>query len=123
MQTAKWPYFLLALYQVLLNRRIHYVLTAKVKGESLPYVLLWPHLLVAVLIGTAWGAGMILGRHLHPLLHVSAFTIVLGSLALIAIEHMRFPEPYDPSLGLSSRRIKKNVETRKRRHAKVRFQS
>src|SRR5262249_58474987 len=66
--------------------------------ESLPYVLLWPHLLVAVLISTAWGAGMILVRDLHPLLHVSAFTIVLGSLVLIATEHMSFPEPYDPSL-------------------------
>jgi len=34
LQAAKWPYFLLALYQVLLNRRLQYVLTAKVKAES-----------------------------------------------------------------------------------------
>jgi cellulose synthase (UDP-forming) len=101
LQAAKWPYLLLALYQVLLNRRLQYVLTAKVKGQSLPYVLLWPHLLVAVLIGTAWGVGMVSGRDLHPLLHVSAFTIVLGILVLIATEYMSFPEPYDPSLRLS----------------------
>jgi cellulose synthase (UDP-forming) len=98
LQAAKWPYLLLALYQVLLNRRLQYVLTAKVKAESRPYVLLWPHLLVAVLIGTAWSAGIASGRDLHPLLHVSAFTIVLGILVLIATEHMSFPEPYDPTL-------------------------
>ena len=105
LQLAKWPYFLLALSQVLLNRRLPYVLTSKVKGEPRPHLLLWPHLLVAALICTAWVAGIMSGRALHPLLHLSAFTTVIGILVLIATEHMNFPEPYDPSLR-PSRQVK-----------------
>jgi len=105
LQLAKWPYFLLALSQVLLNRRLPYVLTSKVKGEPRPHLLLWPHLLVAALICTAWIAGIMSGHALHPLLHLSAFTTVIGILVLIATEHMSFPEPYDPSLR-PSRQVK-----------------
>jgi hypothetical protein len=123
LQLAKWPYLLLALSQVLLNRRLQYVLTPKVKGESLPYVLLWPHLLVAALICTAWVAGIMLGRALHPLLHLSAFTTMIGILVLIATEHMSFPEPYDPSLRLSSRRIKKYGNTKAAPRKMSEFQS
>jgi hypothetical protein len=101
LQLAKWPYFLLALSQVLLNRRLPYVLTSKVKAESRPHVLLRPHLLTAALICTAWVAGMMSGRTLHPLLHLSAVMTVIGSLVLIATEHMSFPEPYDPRLRRS----------------------
>jgi cellulose synthase (UDP-forming) len=98
LQLAKWPYLLLALFQVLLNRRLPYVLTSKVKGESRPHLLLWPHRLVAALICTAWVAGIMSGRALNPLLYLSAFTTVIGNLVLIATEDMSFPEPYDPSL-------------------------
>ena len=101
LQLAKWPYFLLALSQVLLNRRLPYVLTSKVKRESRSHVLLRPHLLTAALICTAWVAGMMSGHTLHPLLHLSALITVIGSLVLIATEHMSFPEPYDPSLRRS----------------------
>jgi Glycosyl transferase family group 2 len=105
LQLAKWPYLLLALSQVLLNRRLPYVLTSKVKGEPRPNLLLWPHRLVAALICTAWVGGIMSGRALHPLLHLSAFTTVIGNLVLIATEHMSFPEPYDPSLRPSSRQV------------------
>jgi cellulose synthase (UDP-forming) len=101
LQLAKWPYFLVALCQVLLNRRFPYVVTSKIRGEPQSYVLLRPHLLTAASICTAWVAGMMSGRTIHPLLHLSALMTVIGSLVLIATEHMSFPEPYDPSLRRS----------------------
>jgi cellulose synthase (UDP-forming) len=107
LQVAKWPYFLSALWQVLLNRRSTYVLTPKVKDPSRPQVVLWPHLLVAALICTAWMFGVISGRNLKPLLHVSAAVTVIGILLLLATEHMGFPEPYNPNLRLSLRNRRK----------------
>jgi Glycosyltransferase like family 2 len=98
LQLAKLPYLLLAVFQVLLNRRCPYVVTTKIKRESRPHVLLWPHLLTAALIGTAWIAGLMSGHSLHPVLHLLALTLVIRSLVLIATEHLSFPEPYDPSL-------------------------
>ena len=52
LQSAKWPYLLLALYQVLLNRRLPYTLTSKVTAGAhregvRSSTLFWPHLLVA----------------------------------------------------------------------------
>ena len=97
LQLAKWPYFLLALYQVLLNRRVPYVLTSKVKTPPNERVL-WPHLLVVGFVCAVWIGAIILGRSLHPLLHVSAALIAIASLVLVATERMRFPEPYNPNL-------------------------
>jgi len=97
MQLAKWPYFLLALYQVLLNRRKPYALTSKVKRRSQRYVL-WPHLFVSVAICTAWILGTLSYRTLNPLLHIFAAITIIASLILVATEGMNFPDPYNPTL-------------------------
>jgi cellulose synthase (UDP-forming) len=101
LQLAKWPYFLGALCQVLLNYRLPYVVTRKVKGKPQSYVLLGPHLLVAALIATAWIVGIMSGVNVHPILHVLAGTVLAGIFLLLATEHMNFPEPYDPGLRTS----------------------
>jgi cellulose synthase (UDP-forming) len=101
LQLAKWPYLLAALCQVLLNRRLPYVVTRKVKGDRQSYVLLGPHLLIAALIATAWIIGIMSGVNVHLLLHVLAGTVLAGIFLLLATEHMNFPEPYDPSLRAS----------------------
>jgi cellulose synthase (UDP-forming) len=97
LQLAKWPYFLLALFQVLSNRRFPYALTSKVRARAQAYVLL-PHVLVAELIFIAWIIGALEGGSLHPLLHLSAAGIGIGSLVVAATERMTFPDPYNPSL-------------------------
>jgi cellulose synthase/poly-beta-1,6-N-acetylglucosamine synthase-like glycosyltransferase len=101
LQLAKWPYFLAALYQVLLNRRLPYVVTSKLKGEPQSYVLFRPHILLAAFVATAWIVGIISGVKLHPVLHVLAGVTLMGIFLLLATEHMNFPEPYDPRLQAS----------------------
>jgi cellulose synthase (UDP-forming) len=100
---AKWPYTLLALVDVARGRRVPYILTRKIKSEGRQF-LLWPHALVALLISAAWVIGVSGGRTLHPLLHLSAAAVVIGSLALLLSEHMSFPDPYVKSPALLIRR-------------------
>ena len=97
LQLAKWPYFVFALYQVLLNRRLSYVLTSKVKSSTSTSVL-WPHLLVSMPVCIAWIVGIISYPTLNPLLQIFAAVPIIGSVILIATERMNFPDPYDPSL-------------------------
>jgi cellulose synthase (UDP-forming) len=97
LQLAKWPYFLLAVYQVLSKRRFPYLLTSKVRARAQAYVLL-PHVFVAELIFIAWIVGALKDGSLHPLLHLSAAGAGIGSLVVAATERMAFPDPYDPSL-------------------------
>jgi cellulose synthase (UDP-forming) len=93
---AKWPYTLVALIDVARGRRVPYTLTRKIKSEGRQF-LLWPHALVALLISAAWVIGLFSGGTLHPLLHLSAAAIVIGSCALLLSEHMSFPDPYGKS--------------------------
>jgi cellulose synthase (UDP-forming) len=93
---AKWPYTILALFDVMRGRRVPYALTRKTKSEGRRF-LLWPHALTALLISAAWLMGASSGRTLHPLLHLSAAVIVAGSFALVLSERMSFPDPYDKS--------------------------
>jgi hypothetical protein len=101
LQLAKWPYFLVALFQVLSNRRFPYVVTNKLGGQPQTYVLLGPHILVAALIATAWIVGIMSGIKLDPILHILAGSTLGGIFLLLATEHMNFPQPYDPSLSAS----------------------
>jgi cellulose synthase/poly-beta-1,6-N-acetylglucosamine synthase-like glycosyltransferase len=101
---AKWPYFLLALYDVLSGRRVPYVLTRKVKARSRQYMLFWPHMLVVILVCAAWIIGMVSGHIITPFLHICAAVVVIGSLALILTEHLNFPDPYDKNLRINQNR-------------------
>jgi cellulose synthase (UDP-forming) len=97
LQLSKWPYFLLAIYQVLSNQRFPYVLTNKVRRRPRVYVLL-PHVLVAELIFIAWILGALKSGSLNPLLELSAAGAIIGSLIVVATERMTFPDPFDQSL-------------------------
>jgi cellulose synthase (UDP-forming) len=96
---AKWPFTLLAFCEVLLNRRMPYALTAKVRPKSRRLLLFWPHLSVALLVSASWLFGMTFGHITEPLLHAWAAAAVAGSLALALTDFMRFPDPYDKKLA------------------------
>src|SRR5205807_7494372 len=95
---AKWPIFLLAIYDALRQYRGPYTITRKARTKSRHSALLIPHLLIVGLTASAWMIGMMFGRITNPLLHISAAIIVLSSLSLILTEQLNFPDPYDPDL-------------------------
>ena len=95
---AKWPYMFLALYDVISRRESPYVITKKVKDISEKNMLLWPSILIAIFIDTAWGIGILHGTITNSLLHLCALTIILVSLGLIVSGYWRFPKPFDKSL-------------------------
>ena len=102
LQFAKSPYLLIALYQVVTNRKFEYVLTNKIEKGAGSYKLFVPHLLSAALILAAWTFGMIINHNLHPLLHLTAGFAIVGTLILVATGYMKFPDPYDPTLSSSA---------------------
>ncbi len=89
---GKWPYLILALFDVLLNRKIPYALTRKVRAVSKNYTLLIPHMVVFVLISISWAIGAFYGHAVHPTLHILAALVLTGSLALILTEHLGFSD-------------------------------
>jgi cellulose synthase (UDP-forming) len=95
---AKWPIFLLAIYDVLTRYRGTYTITRKTRATSKHYILFVPHILVVTLIVTSWGIGMIFRHTMHPLLHISSAIIVLSSVGVMLTGLWRFPDPYDPKL-------------------------
>ena len=98
LQYAKWPYLLLALVDVIFNRRVPFVITSKVKSKSRS-MLIWPQVLIAALVGGSWLIGMLLGHTMHPSLHAWTVILVGASAALIASElFFDSPPPYDRQL-------------------------
>jgi len=98
LQFAKWPYILLALAEVTLDRRLPYAITPKVKDMSRGALLLWPHLVSTLVLTTAWIIGVLCANVAYPSVHVSAGITVVASFALILTEFMNFPDPYDKKL-------------------------
>jgi cellulose synthase (UDP-forming) len=95
---AKWPIFLWALWDVVVGRQVPYALTPKMRVESSSYMLVIPHLLVIVVVCTAWLTDMFLGQRSPTLLYWVAAAVVTASLSLILTSQLRFPAPYDRSL-------------------------
>ncbi|HLE24858.1 MAG TPA: glycosyltransferase [Thermodesulfobacteriota bacterium] len=95
---AKWPYMFSAFFDVILNRRVPYALTSKVKERPRYQTLLWPHILVVIFIGISMFVGLVSGHNINPFLLICAAIIVIISLALILTELLNFPDPYDRKL-------------------------
>jgi cellulose synthase (UDP-forming) len=99
LMSAKWPYFLLALYQALTRHRVSYLLTKKVREETQSIKLFWPHFVATGLLCAAWAGGIVLGRSVHPVVHISATVIVLINLCFVGTTFIHFPAPYDPAIS------------------------
>jgi cellulose synthase (UDP-forming) len=95
LQLARWPYFLAALYDVILDRRFPYTLTRKLGENARHPTALWPHCLVVILISAAWTIGVTFREGIHPLIHLCSGIVLLASLMLLLTGRWRYPEPYD----------------------------
>lgn len=102
LQLAKYPYLILALFQVILNRRFQYVLTSKVKEQTATYKPFIPHLTVAAIICAAWIFGILSGSEPHLLIKLAAGFALVGTLLLVGTGYKRFPDPFDPTLITSA---------------------
>lgn len=109
LQFAKYPYLLLALAQVVLNRRFAYAITGKVKAEQKTYKPFLPHLFVAALICAAWLFGAMSGHDLPLPLHIAAALTVIGTLVLTATGYRAFPAPYDKRLSPANDKKKADI--------------
>ena len=98
LQYAKWPYFVLAFWDVVLRRRIPYALTRKVRAEGRQHFL-WPHAVSLGLIDIAWLYGTLSGRLTSTFLHCFAAVVVAGGLALLLTESFDPPDPFDKGLA------------------------
>ncbi|MGH9842562.1 MAG: glycosyltransferase family 2 protein [Blastocatellia bacterium] len=106
---AKWPVFLLALWQAAVERRVPYALTRKVRKESRSRMLVIPHVLVIVTVCAACVTGVLLNHRVPSLLCWVAAAVVTASFALILTSRLHFPAPYDGSLLSSQRDGDKNI--------------
>jgi hypothetical protein len=99
LQYAKWPFLLLALWDVLSARRMPYELTVKTKSGSQKPMLLVPNTLVILTLTLAGTVGVILHPAPNPPLHMTAIALVFGSILLMWSESVDFPAPFDPRLS------------------------
>jgi hypothetical protein len=86
LQFAKWPYLIMAFFDVILNRRFSYVTTSKVTGARRASFALWPHLLTLLIIGFAWGIGLSLHERVPVEVQFCAGTVMMTILALLTTE-------------------------------------
>jgi cellulose synthase (UDP-forming) len=98
LQYASWPWFLLALVDVLIGRRPAYVVTRKSAQvrQYLPFIGV--HLGIAAVVALAWIARLALGQSTTAVSIGLAGGIVLAQLGLIATELRGFPAAWDARL-------------------------
>ena len=92
---AKWPSFIMALFDVIMNRNIPYELTKKVKTDSRSHMLFLPHLLIIFFIILSLIIGSISGRELNPYLFFIAILVTILSTVLIVTAWFKFPDPFN----------------------------
>jgi cellulose synthase (UDP-forming) len=103
LQYAKWPYFLMALWDVIRRRRIPYALTRKVRAEGRGHAL-WPHSISLAVVNIAWIYGTLSGRLTSSFVHSLAAVVVVAGMALLLSELLNFPDPFDRKLVEEARR-------------------
>jgi cellulose synthase (UDP-forming) len=95
---AKWPVYLLALWDVLSGKRGQYDLTGKLRAGSQSYLLLIPQTLIILFICAAWGTGLLLGNNMPTLIYWFAAGVIMTSFLLILSDRLDFPEPFEKRL-------------------------
>jgi hypothetical protein len=95
---ASWPWFVLALVDVLVGRRPPYAVTRKSKQTGRWLLFIGAQLGIAAVIILAWVVGVWLGRLPSPAVMALAGVSILVSLALSVRELTGFPSPWDSRL-------------------------
>lgn len=98
---AKWPYLLVALWDVIWNRKRPFPLTRKDGAtRRRRLALLLPQGLIAAFVAVCWVIGMLLHpARIQPVLHMWAGIIFAASILLILTELLLdYPPPYDDAL-------------------------
>lgn len=95
---AKWPGTLLAFFEAIINRKIPYQMTRKIKMKAGRFNLFWHHLVVLMLIGAAVVMSIASNDSLHPTIYFCAAILALGSLVPILTSFKNFPHPFDKAL-------------------------
>jgi cellulose synthase/poly-beta-1,6-N-acetylglucosamine synthase-like glycosyltransferase len=92
---ASWPWFILALAEVVFGRRPAYAVTRKSNHRGRSPEFIGVHLAIVATVALAWLAGVLLGRPVPAGVTILAGLVVLASLALIATELRGFSPPWD----------------------------
>ena len=96
---AKWPWVLLALFDALSGRTLVYTTTSKVRASARSWTPAIPHIVVGVMVATAWVVGMRGGHLDSPMLHLIAGFFVFLSFG-IAVTCLKTPvDGYSRSLS------------------------
>jgi cellulose synthase (UDP-forming) len=98
LQYAKWPYFVIAFWDVVMHRRIPFVLTRKVRVQRRRNFL-WPHAISLGVMISAWLYGTLSGRLTNIYLHWLAAVIVVSGIAFLLTGLLDFPDPFDKKLA------------------------
>ena len=91
LQFAKWPYLIMAFFDVVFDRRFPYMITSKNPGATRASFALWPHIPTLIMIGLAWGIGLSIHETVPVEVQFFAGTVVIATFALLATEWYRVP--------------------------------
>jgi cellulose synthase (UDP-forming) len=86
LQFAKWPYLIMAFFDVMFDRRFPYVITSKIPGTTHASFALWPHIPPLIMIGLAWGFSLSVHETVPVEVQFCAGIVVITILALLATE-------------------------------------
>ena len=96
MQLAKWPVFVLAVWEAVHGRRPPYAITRKAGPPNRRWVLAKTQIPLAGFIGFAWIVGRVRNGALHPTLTAAAALTVITALVLAWTETWPRPSAYVP---------------------------
>jgi cellulose synthase (UDP-forming) len=98
---GKWPWFVVALVEVVRGPTRGYTMTRKTERAGRHFVLAPPHLGAAALLVAAASIGLVRGRPTAALTYVVATAFVALCVIVVATELPPAPPPYDASLATS----------------------
>ncbi len=91
LQFAKWPYFIMAFFDVVFDRRFPYLITSKIPRTTGASLALWPHIPILSMIGLAWLVGLSIHETVPVEVQFCAGFAMITTLVLLATEWYGVP--------------------------------
>jgi len=114
LQLAKWPHMLVALWDIVLRRRLPYTITPKTKVKSPRLSLFVPHIVTLIVLIAAWAVGVYFHNPVAPQARELAGGFILSTLVLVLSGLVPSPPPFDgryvPSVDTGSAPISSPVD-------------